>query len=393
MSHLTFNCLYCGIDKPLNETSLEHAIPQFMGGSSAPSHFELSSNVCKKCNNSLGLFVDASYAKSAFVTNILAEAARSLCTSVTDPGLPLRYVGNLQLPDLRVPEGELAEYWLGPFGESIIWIRPHDERMDSYAGGNPIDAKKKPSVAYLFPVSSDPLIVDLGIRSFHKAYNKKNIRKILCAKILDLQGDAVSPDLLSFDMPDNDDLYNWQIILKAIVAGKMPNRILINTKFDYRFICKIALGVGYALFGDDYLASDACAEARKGVWPRRDGPVSEIRAASTLVIENSNVASMAGYQGAVAVTVMNTGARWVLTLSINQKIPFVVDLGPSSMESSFVSREEGYTLLLFPYLDKAFEFTTATIFAHRSGHMISPELQKIDDALVLATSFNAQLVL
>ncbi|WP_399338428.1 hypothetical protein, partial [Streptomyces sp. NPDC051658] len=34
-----FVCLYCGLNKPKSEESLEHAIPQFMGGEFAPQQY------------------------------------------------------------------------------------------------------------------------------------------------------------------------------------------------------------------------------------------------------------------------------------------------------------------------------------------------------------------
>ena len=37
MEETTFNCLYCSSDKSASESSLEHAVPQFMGGDFAPS--------------------------------------------------------------------------------------------------------------------------------------------------------------------------------------------------------------------------------------------------------------------------------------------------------------------------------------------------------------------
>jgi hypothetical protein len=397
MSKFIFNCLYCGLDKLNTEISLEHAIPQFMGGDCAPEHFKLDSNVCKKCNNLLGLFVDASYAKSFFIANIFSEVARSLCTSITDPGLPLRYLGITKLDGLMVPAGHVAEYWIGPSGESVVWIREHDERMDSYAGGNPIDAKKKKSVAYFFPVSINPLTYEAGNLSFQRAFAKRRTRKIFCAEVKGSDGNSIDPLMFKdlnfpFDVPNSDDLHNREIISKAIASGNIPARILIDQKFDHRFICKMAMSVGYSLFGNDYLASESYIEARKGVWPPKEDSNSELRATSTSNFDDPQLAVIAGYPSAVVLTVMECGGRWTLILSIDQKIPFVVDLGTSSMRSSVMNVEEGYTLLLFPYLDKAIELTTATVLAHQLGNVNHHELAKIDDLRKRAASFSTQLV-
>lgn len=387
----TFRCLYCDIDKPGSEASLEHALPQFMGGNSSPQRFHLK-NVCTTCNNRLGLFVDASYAKSWFVTNALAEAASQLCTSASDPGLPLRYIGHATWAHLNLPDGEVAEYWLGPSGESVVWIRPHDDRMDSYSGGNPIDTKKKPSVAYFFPTSVDEVRYALGFQSFRRAFEKRKVRKILSAEISDSSGATVCPSLCGYDVPNPIDKTNLAAISSAITAGNIPARLAINTKFDLRFICKIALGVGYSLFGDDFLKSEMAPELRKGLWPKTEEAIPAVRGTSTLPYNSSQIGSIIGYPCAVAITVMKTKVHWVLTVSIDQKLPFVINLGPATLTSSYVNSEEGYTLLLFPYLDKSIELTTAGILAHRCGPRKHPELDRIDNRLRSAASFNTQLV-
>ena len=397
MENSIFNCLYCGLDKPIGESSLEHAIPQFMGGNYAPTYFKLK-NVCGECNNKLGLFVDASYAKSFFISNIFSEVARSLCTSPNDPGLPLRYIGIMKLDDLAIPLGHVAEYWIGTSGETIAWIRLHDERMDSYAGGNPIDAKKKSSVVYFFPVSDNPLVYEVGIKSFQHAFSKRKARKVFCAHVVDAEGKEIPASDFKklgfhFDVPTTEDLHNWQVISKAIADGNMPARMVINEKFDYRFICKMAMSVGYSLFGNKYLIGQTATEARRGIWRSQDGLTSQIRGTPTLNFDDPVVSSVAGYPSAVALTVMKTRDKWTLILSIDERIPFVVELGDSSMTSSLVSDEEGYTLLLFPYLDKSIETTTAALLAHRLGNLIHPELAKIDEVRKLAAEFNAKLVI
>ncbi|WP_137009960.1 HNH endonuclease [Aquitalea aquatilis] len=386
-----FTCLYCGKEKQQSESSLEHAIPQFMGGEYAPKIFQLP-NVCKTCNNNLGLWVDASYAKSWFITNYLAEAARLLCTKSDDPGLPLRCMGRAQIPNLNVPDGHAAEHWIGPSGETVTWIRPHDERMDSYTGGNPIDTKKKPSVAYFFPVSESPEKHALGLRSFHRALDKRKARKILCAELRDTNGAAVNPKIWGFDSPTPDEETDRDVIRAAIHAGNIPVQLSVNTKFDQRFMCKLALGIGYSLFGEECLSHTTAAEARKGVWPASDGTKSAIRGTSTLFAGDTPFAKVAGYPGAVAIIVMKTGPSWSMCVSIDEKLPFIIELGPGSMASQHVNPEEGYALLLFPYLENCVELTMAALIAHRLEVMKHPALEQIDAIRGAAAQFDAQLL-
>jgi hypothetical protein len=383
-----FTCLYCGTEKQQSESSLEHAIPQFMGGDYAPKIFQIT-NVCTTCNNRLGLWVDASYAKSWFITNYLAEAARLLCTKADDPGLPLRCMGRAQIPNLVVPDEHVAEHWIGPSGETIAWIRPHDERMDSYAGGNPIDTKRKPSVAYFFPVSDDPEKHTLGLRSFHRAMQKRRARKILCAELRDPNG-AVDPKVCGFDSPTPDDATNREAIRLAINSGSISAKFAVNTKFDHRFMCKLALGIGYSFFGEVFSLDATATEARKGLWPSRDGTKSAIRGTSSLFEGETPFAKVGGYPGAVAIIVMKTNLSWSMGVSIDEKLPFIIELGPASMTSQHINPEEGYALLLFPYREYCVELTVAALIAHRQEVLSHPALQKIDAIRASAAHFQAQ---
>lgn len=92
-------CIYCRKDKPNEEFSLEHVIPQCLGGSIAPNEFK-TRDVCEKCNNDLGLFVDASFEKSWFVSQQLQANARALFEPSHPQALPLICMGPC---DLNVP--------------------------------------------------------------------------------------------------------------------------------------------------------------------------------------------------------------------------------------------------------------------------------------------------
>lgn len=391
MMSTVFTCLYCGKEKQQNESSLEHAIPQFMGGEYAPKIFQLT-NVCTTCNNNLGLWVDASYAKSWFITNYLAEAARMLCTKPDDPGLPLRCMGRAQISNLDVPDEHVAEHWIGPFGETIAWIRPHDERMDSYTGGNPIDTKKKPSVAYFVPVSANPDKLMIGLRSFHRALEKRKARKILCADLLGPNGVPLDRIIPGFDSPTLADVTNREAILSAIHAGNIAGEIIIQIDFDQRFRCKLALGIGYSLFGEDFLSHCTAAEIRKGVWPPSDGPKSAVRGTPTVFASDTPLASVPGYPGAVAIYIMKSGSSWSMFVSIDEKLPFTIEIGPGTMTSQHVNPEEGYALLLFPYLEKFVELTLAALIDHRFGVMKHSALEQIDAIRETADQFDMQLL-
>jgi hypothetical protein len=388
MTEPSFFCLYCGHNKPKGEESLEHAVPQFMGGDVAPQQYMLR-NVCKQCNNRLGLFVDASYAKSWFVTNGLSIAAQRLYIGLVDPPLPLICLGVSKIVGLVLDEGQVAEHWIGPSGETIIWLRAHDERLHGYSGGNPIDKKKKPSTAYLCLTSQDSTRWQMGIASFLQMFRHNKIRKILCANAVGPSGNELLP---GFDTRTADDEANVGAIMTAINSGNsVGGQIGVHTRFDQRFIAKMALGIGYSLFGEPYLDTDMAQEARKTCWPK-DGEPGQTRVSTILgAPQNPRLSELIGYPGAVVLAVMNTGTSYALTATVDQATPFVVELAPSTLPSQYINREEGYALVLFPSLGKAIEVTLAELVAHSSGAHKHPELEAIDGRFGKSLEFWNQL--
>lgn len=387
MDKSSFVCLYCGHDKPKSEESLEHAIPQFMGGDVAPSQYMLR-NVCKQCNNRFGLFVDASYAKSWFVTNGLSIAAQRLYTGLADPPLPLVCMGLSKIAGVVLDEGQVAEHWIGPSGETVIWLRANDERLHGYSGGNPIDKKKKPSTAYLSLTGQDPTRWQMGIASFLEMFRHNKVRKILCANAVGPSGTELLP---GFDARTAVDEMNVGVIMTAINSGSIGCQIGVHASFDRRFIAKMALGIGYSLFGEPYLDTDMSKEARKTCWPKGGEP-GQTRGSTTLgAPQNPLFSKSIGYSGAVVIAVMNTGMSYALSATVNQAIPFVVELAPSTLPSQFVNREEGYALVLFPSLGKAVEMTLAELLAHSLGARKHPKLEAIDERFGRSIEFWNQL--
>ncbi|HHA2817593.1 TPA: HNH endonuclease [Stenotrophomonas maltophilia] len=370
-----FDCLYCAKTTDPAESSLEHAIPQFMGGARAPARFHLS-NVCETCNNRLGLFVDASYAKAWLTTNALATAARNLYLSNDDPGLPLIYIGHATINGLIVPEGHVAEHWIGPSGETVVWVRLHDKRMDAYAGGNPIDAKRAPSVIYLVPTAGDERL-EMAIRSLKRMGGRK-VRTILCAEVLDADGRQASPATLGFDVADMAEIDAADAIRAQALTGQMGARVVMNLTFDHRFICKLALSVGYALFGEPFLDQSTAADFRLGVWPKLGAQKPPVRGASSLTAHAKVIARRTAYPSAVLLFVMRAGDQWVLTLTIDPQLTFSVALGPGTLKGHEVDLEAGYALVLIPYLEQTVELSLTALIDHLLGGAPVPELERLD---------------
>lgn len=381
---VTFLCLYCGYMHDISKSTLEHAIPQSLGGAHAPDRFKIR-NVCATCNNNLGAFVDASFAKSWTVTNGLVTAAHKLYDGTNEIPLPLMCMGPIELPGISMPEGYLSESWIGPSGETMIWLRRRDDSLYWYVGGNPRH-RGEPSTVYWFPTSDDPTRLRVGLQSLFAAFkNRKRARKVMGIACDGLPGSGL---LQGFNAPDAIDVANIAAIRSQF--ERFHVKAHWNLRFDDRFICKLALGVGYGLFGDAFASTDNAYELRKGCWPKNQGRI-RVRGVSTLGVSNPILDRCASYPGAVALVVALIDDGYVLMTSIDGAKPSIVWLAHASLSSPVVDSSDGYALLLFPSIREYVETTFVGLVGHRSGAFQDPALSSMDARLASAEAFWAEL--
>ncbi len=125
-------CIYCFREKPIEEFSLEHIWPDALGGALCGDFFK-TREVCEKCNNVCGLFVDGAFIKSWFVQMEIANQSYRFLNPSKPTAVPLHYLG--VEPSLPTEEGEICERWQGPAGERIYHFHLADEeRWDTFAG-------------------------------------------------------------------------------------------------------------------------------------------------------------------------------------------------------------------------------------------------------------------
>jgi len=371
-----FTCIYCNIELSVKESSLEHVIPQFLGGNYSSNLFK-TTDVCKACNNKLGLFVDASYAKSYFVTNYLASAARSFYTGKTCPPLPLSYMGTFSHEDIYLAEKQTIDNWLGPSGECVFWIRQKDERMYWYSGGNPTHRKTK-TTAYL-SLTDKPKTFELGIKSFLHKFKGKNIRKILCQEIIDDEGNSIT--LKGFDTPTEREKNISNKLLDTIFSKKIHLSSSIYTKFDSRFIAKLVLSIGYILFGEKFLLTKHALAARNDLWLKKGEEEKLPKTSSLLDKDDDNLKKIMSYPGANVISIINSGGLYYLNITVNGSMFSTTEFASAHLISPHIDANNGLVILLFPYLKLAIELNFFEFILHKNGSFKHAELSKIDEII------------
>lgn len=361
-------CIYCANEKSDSELTLEHVIPQFLGGASAPDQFKIRT-VCKKCNNTLGLFVDASYAKSWWISNWLAMTAIQCFDSNHPQGIPLVCMGPTALQPPEMADDEVCELWLGPHGEEVYWIRPSDEQLYWYVGGNPVTSKTTNSRAYFSFNENSHKNQLMTWLTFKDAFKNKAVRKIMRTTVF-----GANPENIGFTKPDELDLQRISYFRSLGESGNADRKISLgmNVTFDHRFMAKLGLGVGYVLFGNSFLSTPYCKELRNGLWHHDDQqPTPEIKGSPTLGGEKDPLfLKFSGIENAVTLTLLPTPEGVALNLNIGaQHSASILCAEPALMtQSNWAEISEGKVIILFPHLRRCITMSLPQFVSHHLGH-------------------------
>lgn len=378
-------CIYCGNVKDSSEfSSLEHTIPQFLGGSFAPDKFK-TRDACDKCNNGLGLFADAAFEKNWVVSNWLKQSAMAFFDPENPEPLPLICMGNTTITPPGMQDNEICESWIGALGEQIYWIRPKDEELYWYVGGSPTKARRNESRAYfLFSERSleNPLLTWL---SFRDAFKKlKKVKKIMCTEVR-----GANPEDIRFSMPDDLDKERISFFRTHAAAGAMKNQLALNVRFDQRFLAKLAIGIGYCLFGSKALQSEYGKELRKGIWYREQNSDAtedsslppRIRGTTLWGHEqNDQLSNFIGEQHAVTLVIIPSTEGVAVNLRIGKTLSWTVMCasheGLEKTDMEYLG--DGKVILLYKYLKKGFCLTLPEYLAYKLGHFQHDELNAIN---------------
>ena len=373
-------CIYCTNDKEADDFSLEHIIPQFLGGSQAPNKYK-TRDVCKTCNNNLGLFVDAGFEKDFLVYGSLVASAHAFYNPEKPSGLPLHCLGSSDWDVPEIKENETCENWIGPLGEQIFWIRPKDESMYWYSGGNPRTVKKIKSVAYFMFSENSEKDLALAWLSFKSSFEGRRIKKVLCTNV---DKNDPNPKLMGFSEPDSLDEKRIAFFKKEASNRKERQcKLTLYTKYDVRFLAKLAIGISYSLFGEKVLKTTYMEELLKTLWYREGDELPKIKGTSALNTKNTDISEtiekLLGMKYATTLSILNIGDGIAINLNINIKQNWTI----LCVEKDDITSDdlaligEGLCLVLFKTLKKAVSLSLPEFVAHNAGDYINSELSEI----------------
>jgi len=167
----------------------------------------------------------------------------------------MRFEDNLGFKD--------CEMWISQFNGRVFHFHNcTSEAYFSYAGGNPIDQKRGDSLALYINVTSSEEELEIELRSFHKAFirSERVVSHVEFSKGFP-KGLGRLPNQKESDWLD---WYHDEIVVKRKNSHSATIPIKIGSAD--RMIAKIALGVGWNLFGLKFLKSPYCAILRNYMW-------------------------------------------------------------------------------------------------------------------------------
>ncbi len=370
-------CIYCKRPKPVEDFTLEHVIPQCLGGAYAPDKFK-TRDVCGQCNNNLGLFVDASFEKNWFVSQFFREAAYALFDPAKPVGLPLTPMGSSDLMPPELQEDDVCESWLGPLGEQVYWIRPKDARLYWYVGGNPRTTKKVETRAYFQFSERSTKNALLSWLTFRDAFEGRRVRKIMCTIV-----DGADPADIGFAPPDRLDAARIEFFRTACSGEQTrKNSLAIYTRYDVRFMAKLALGVGYSLFGEKILSTDYTAELQKALWHREGEQLPDIQGTTDLAGHFDQLfKDVTGHQYAVTLLILPSKEGVAVNLNLGSKMNWIVKCASlENLDAADIEPiKDGVVIILYKYLQRGFTMTLPEFIAYKGGMIDHNDLATINN--------------
>lgn len=296
-------------------------------------------------------------------------------------------MGITKIKNIIMKEDYISEYWLGPSAELIVWIRPNSAEKFGYTGGDPIKNRKNASTAYLTLNSDNLDRIEMVIKSFFDKFKNKKIRKIICCKIEGETKSTLFDNYGTFDEPNEEENHNISSI-NLFLKNNIKSSINIKTDFDYRFIGKMIISIGYSIFGECFLKSALYQEARKCIYPNvlREFKIKGVQTLSNTP-ETKIIYENLGFKSAVVISIIKSNDYYIMIFSINQKLGFICEIAPSYYHNSLAIKNEGYSLIIFPHLKISIETNCEKLLSHHLKNIEISELKEINKKILKSDSF------
>ena len=260
---LNMKCFLC--EKNNVEMSLEHSIPQFLGGKKSDDKFKRL-NLCKSCNSKLGTHVDARFARSFINSMELIDFNDDVFfgrfTSI-------EFENSDEIHDL-ISENNYVEMMSNDKAVAF-WIKENTPDFLGLVGGHPPLSKSKDSQLFFFITKEDMSEVELkkllnDIKDKFKKY--KRLQILLCLEFSNNQ--EMNESELNLFHGKIKEIFNiaglkfiWEFSEKEIM---IKNRLRPDDKYfrvsipfdlndDVRFLTKLFLGVLCGYLGNEFTDS------------------------------------------------------------------------------------------------------------------------------------------
>lgn len=253
------NCIYCGKEKAIDKFSLEHILPSSLSGSLVDNPFT-TNDVCIRCNELAGQFIDAPFVKSWHINMDRAGHFKKYCDPTKTDIVPLTFMGT---HNTLKYENKICDDWFGPTGDVIYHFHePYPEEPNTPAMiGVPNTAWKKKidkGFVFLFIKSNNPAWYRTIFLSVLKQFSDTPI----------YLGNGVKPSVRQFEeIPDYLKVLHQNLLDN--VNGEQSVTVSMSIDFNAtRFLSKLALGLGYKLFDSLFIDSNEAKIFRDVMWER-----------------------------------------------------------------------------------------------------------------------------
>lgn len=369
-------CIYCNIEKEDTEFSKEHVLPKAIGGVIEPQNPFITNLVCKSCNNTAGLFIDAPFIKSWIINNYRASNAANYIKITPATIVPLTYMGIVNGVKYKNYNCEL---YLGPTGDLIYHFHlPYPEEANSYSMvGIPPHLKGKgidTGFAFIFLCSDNKLWWPTIFYSFSE-YFKKTIKYF---------GNGVTPKVVGhkfYEIPS--ELKNLHTTLWNMQGKQHDVSVQFSIDFDTRFLIKIALGLGSIFLHDEFKESEDANLLRRCMWTRdrkeREGKLHGVGILGGNQMDF--IKKVLNYEGGHVINFMIIDGRLALYTNFYGQLSSLIQVTNNLNHWKGIINEN-MLFIVMPEMQKVVgPLSTEEFISHKTGFKLNTELSEIEKVI------------